>query len=150
MSEIRHYGFLAVGEAVCAHICSADVFYDPYYLGKNLNQEIGVFRKIWEIVSALLKVKKSVCFLKSHLGCLRDVQECPLRHFLTPIRENTSPVHQQDHQHLSKSFPPRRACCYRVSLSDELFFRDWNRFTLHILSNLSEFFASRLLVICFI
>ena len=56
MSEIRHYVFLAVGEAVCAHIFSADVFYDPYYLGKNLNQESGVSRKIWEIVSALLIV----------------------------------------------------------------------------------------------
>ena len=87
---MRHCGFLAVGEALRAHICSADVFYDSYYLGKNLNQESGVFRKIWEIVSALLKVKKSVCFLKSHLGCLRDVQECPLRHFLTPIREHIS------------------------------------------------------------
>ena len=56
MSEIRHYVFLAVVEAVCTHICSADVFYDPYYLGKNLNQESGVSRKIWEIVSALLIV----------------------------------------------------------------------------------------------
>ena len=54
VSEIRHYGFLAVGEAVCAHICSADVFYDPYYLGKNLNQESGVSRKIWEIVPTLI------------------------------------------------------------------------------------------------
>ena len=55
VSEIRHYGFLAVGEAVRAHICSADVFYDPYYLGKNLNQESGVSRKIWEIVPTLLQ-----------------------------------------------------------------------------------------------
>ena len=31
---------------MCAHICSADVFCDPYHLGKNLNQESGVSHSV--------------------------------------------------------------------------------------------------------